>query len=98
MHDEGGQPVSANRGAGDIGGSPQQHPKDCMACRVTGTVTLAGMSAYLLYQRMQVERSAIGHRRLLAVMGGSLAVLSGLRGLGFTFGAEKAFPASHNHI
>lgn len=48
--------------------SEQKDWRDCFTCRASGTVTLAGVSAWLLYQRSQVERSAVGHRRLLAGM------------------------------
>jgi hypothetical protein len=42
--------------------------RGCNTCRVTGTLTFAGVSGYLLYQRSLVERAARGHRHSLAAM------------------------------
>eukprot|EP00466_Bigelowiella_natans_P004670 jgi/Bigna1/88015/estExt_fgenesh1_pg.C_270061 len=70
-------------------GSDKIPPEDCLGCRISGTLTLAGMSGYMLYQRQQIPASARTHRGMLTVMGGSLAILSVLRAAGITFGAEK---------
>jgi hypothetical protein len=57
--------------------TPQVPP--CGTCRVTGTVSLGGISAWLLYQRSQVEVHARGHRITLAVMSAGFAVASAWR-------------------
>lgn len=55
--------------------------RDCLACRATGTVTFAGVAAYLLYERSHVPRVAgtRGHRALLLAGAGAFAVASVVR-------------------
>jgi hypothetical protein len=48
--------------------------RGCNTCRITGTVTFAGVSGYLVYQRSLVERSARGHRHALAAMAAGFAM------------------------
>ncbi len=62
--------------------SPHPHPPaststyvpQCEACRVTGTVGLAAISAWLLRERTAVERGARGHRAVLVAMSAGFAV------------------------
>lgn len=53
----------------------QQQAAGCGVCRITGTGTLAGVSAWLLFERRRVEPKALLHRRML--LGMSLLSLAG---------------------
>ena len=52
--------------------------RDCLACRVTGSVTFAGVAVYLLYERARVPLvgGARGHRALLLAGAGAFVVAS----------------------
>ena len=49
--------------------SPKR-PADCMACRITGSLTFAAVSAWLLYERGQLPKvpSSSTHRNVLLFM------------------------------
>jgi hypothetical protein len=51
-------------------------PRDCLPCRLTGSLTFAGVAAYLLRERTHVPASSAGHRALLAGMSAAFAVAS----------------------
>lgn len=38
---------------------------DCIGCKIVRTLTLTGISGYLLYQRSLVCKTSVGHRRFL---------------------------------
>lgn len=50
----------------------ERGPKDCIACRVTGTVALSGSGAYVLYQNRNLPPAAQASpfgKRLMNVVG-----------------------------
>lgn len=52
--------------------------KSCMPCRITGTVTFTGISAWLMHERAKIPVANTSHRATLAVMsvafaGGAIA-------------------------
>jgi hypothetical protein len=59
--------------------SPPPPSRDCLPCRLTGSVTFAGVAAYLLRERTRVPPSSAGHRALLAGMSAAFAVASVVR-------------------
>lgn len=60
--------------------APPSHPKDCMECRVTGTVGMLGIATFLMFERRRIEASARGHRAAvtgLALVFASMGVYRG---------------------
>ncbi|KAI0633996.1 hypothetical protein C8Q77DRAFT_718586 [Trametes polyzona] len=56
-----------------------QNPKDCLACRVIGTVALGGVGVYALNQsRAHAPGSVVG-KRIMAGVGVCFLVASALR-------------------
>ncbi|KAI0824529.1 hypothetical protein BC628DRAFT_1322200 [Trametes gibbosa] len=57
----------------------QQNPKDCLACRVIGTVALGGVGVYALERsRAHAPGSLVG-KRIMAGVGVCFLVASALR-------------------
>ena len=53
-----------------------QGPKDCMSCRIIGTVTLAGTGSYALWQSRAVAPGTPLQKKGLALVGaGELTLL-----------------------
>ncbi|GAB9471096.1 hypothetical protein Gpo141_00008321 [Globisporangium polare] len=46
---------------------------DCLGCRLTGSATLLGLSAYFFYERNKVARSKVAERRWLLACTGAFA-------------------------
>ncbi|KAI8972425.1 hypothetical protein BD414DRAFT_218723 [Trametes punicea] len=58
---------------------PLQNPKDCLACRIIGTVALGGVGIYALNQsRAHAPGSVLG-KRIMAGVGICFLVASALR-------------------
>jgi len=71
-------------GADDDGGDsePTPYDDDCFGCKVTGTVTFAGVSGYLWYQRTLVAAAKRGDRRFLAACSAVFACAAVWRAVG----------------
>ena len=55
---------------------PPQPYEDCLGCRVIGTVSMLGVSSYLLYERSLLSsRGAATNRALLAAGSGLFATV-----------------------
>lgn len=44
----------------------ETNQEDCLSCRVIGTSTFAGLTAYTLYQRSQIPTAKVLHRGVTA--------------------------------
>ena len=44
----------------------ETNQEDCLSCRVIGTGTFAGLTAYTLYQRSQIPTAKVLHRGVTA--------------------------------
>lgn len=53
--------------------------EDCLACRVSGTVAMTGISGYLLWHSTKVPKSAFAHRVALTTMATGFGVLAYMR-------------------
>ena len=54
------------RGGEDDDSEPTLDDDDCFGCKVTGTITFAGVGGYFWYQRALVDVAKRGDRRFLA--------------------------------
>ncbi|KDN40189.1 hypothetical protein RSAG8_08252, partial [Rhizoctonia solani AG-8 WAC10335] len=61
-----------------------QRPKDCITCRITGTLALSGSGAYVLYQNNNlppsVKASPVG-KRVMNIVGAGLLVAGAIRAI-----------------
>ncbi|KAJ0394793.1 hypothetical protein P43SY_004240 [Pythium insidiosum] len=85
----GGWGLGGDGGGGGPGGSGGK------TCRVIGTCTLAGLSAYFLHQRSRVPMHDAGQRRWLLLCSGAFAVAGMWRATTKRF--EKSVPKSADH-
>ena len=63
--------------------APEEEERDCLSCRLIGSITCAGVSGWLLQERGRLPVAKVGDRRVLAVMGGTFGVLAAMRAIGF---------------
>ncbi|DAZ93145.1 TPA: hypothetical protein N0F65_009139 [Lagenidium giganteum] len=61
--------------------APAKEYQDCLACRLTGTGTLLGVSAYFFYHGKKVPASNIGQRRWLLACAGVSAAAAAARAI-----------------
>lgn len=65
-------------GGGEGGGG---EIKDCMSCKVTGVLTLSGVSFYALHLRSQTSLKNPRHRMFYAAFSVGFGVLAVIRGV-----------------
>jgi hypothetical protein len=65
--------------------------KDCLSCRITGALTFAGLTGYVLHTRANVpiRSSTRNHRMFLACIAGSTAMLAVWRAVGMSTNQEN---------
>lgn len=53
----------------DRKGISKNYEKDCLECRITGTLTLSGLSAYSFYLRQQAPKVNVKNRIFFGFFG-----------------------------